>query len=63
MNVAIKPVLLAVDDDPDVLSSIKRDLEKQYNDRFSIELQIRVSPSRISKQVKVERLTCSIISG
>jgi thioredoxin reductase (NADPH) len=31
-------VLLAVDDDPYVLGSIKRDLEKQYNDRFGIEI-------------------------
>lgn len=31
-----KPVILTVDDDPDVLQAIARDLRKQYGDRFRI---------------------------
>lgn len=31
-----KPIILTVDDDPDVLQAIARDLRKQYGDRFRI---------------------------
>ncbi len=31
-----RPVLLAVDDDPDVLRAIERDLRKQYSDRYRV---------------------------
>jgi thioredoxin reductase (NADPH) len=31
-----KPVLLTVDDDPDVLRAIERDLRKQYGDRYRV---------------------------
>ena len=31
-----KPVILSVDDDPDVLQAVSRDLRKQYGDRFRI---------------------------
>jgi thioredoxin reductase (NADPH) len=31
-----KPVILTVDDDPDVLQAVARDLRKQYGDRFRI---------------------------
>ena len=31
-----RPVLLAVDDDPDVLRAVERDLRKQYSDRYRV---------------------------
>ena len=31
-----KPVLLTVDDDPEVLRSIERDLRHQYGDRYRV---------------------------
>jgi len=31
-----KPVLLSVDDDPNVLSAIARDLRRQYGDRYRV---------------------------
>ena len=31
-----KPVLLTVDDDPDVLQSIERDLRSRYSERYRI---------------------------
>jgi CheY-like chemotaxis protein len=31
-----RPVLLAVDDDPDVLRDVERDLRKQYSDRYRV---------------------------
>ena len=31
-----RPVLLAIDDDPDVLRAIERDLRKQYSDRYRV---------------------------
>lgn len=33
-----KPVILAVDDDPEVLQAIARDLRRQYGDRYRIML-------------------------
>jgi thioredoxin reductase (NADPH) len=32
----IRPVVLAVDDDPDVLRSVERDLRRQYSDRYRV---------------------------
>ncbi len=32
----VKPIISAVDDDPDVLQAVARDLRKQYGDRFRI---------------------------
>jgi thioredoxin reductase (NADPH) len=32
----MKPVLLTVDDDPNVLRAIERDLRQQYGNRFRI---------------------------
>jgi len=31
-----RPVVLAVDDDPDVLGAVERDLRKQYSNRYSV---------------------------
>src|SRR5215469_9251576 len=31
-----RPVMLAVDDDPDVLRAVERDLRKQYSDRYRV---------------------------
>src|SRR5262245_32462246 len=31
-----RPVLLAIDDDPDVLRAIERDLRRQYSDRYRV---------------------------
>src|ERR1700704_4562451 len=31
-----RPVLLAVDDDPDVLRAVERDLRKKYSDRYRV---------------------------
>ena len=31
-----KPIILTVDDDPDVLQAVARDLRRQYGDRFRI---------------------------
>ena len=31
-----KPVILTVDDDPEVLQAVARDLRQQYGDRFRI---------------------------
>ena len=31
-----RPVLLAVDDDPDVLRAVERDLRKRYSDRYRV---------------------------
>ena len=31
-----KPVILTIDDDPEVLQAISRDLRKQYGDRFRV---------------------------
>src|SRR5215469_5211480 len=31
-----RPVILAVDDDPDVLRAVERDLRKQYSDRYRV---------------------------
>src|SRR5262245_14132418 len=32
----VKPVLLAVDDDPEVLRAVERDLRRQYGNRFRV---------------------------
>ena len=31
-----RPVVLAVDDDPDVLRAVERDLRKRYSDRYRV---------------------------
>src|SRR5215813_7405452 len=31
-----RPVMLAVDDDPDVLRAVERDLRKRYSDRYRV---------------------------
>ena len=31
-----KPVIMTVDDDPEVLRAIARDLQKEYGDRFRV---------------------------
>jgi thioredoxin reductase (NADPH) len=32
----MKPIILAVDDDADVLKAVERDLRKQYGNRFRV---------------------------
>ena len=50
---ASKPAILAVDDDPQVLAAVARDLRRQYGERFRI---VRASDGQTGLSV-VEELT------
>ena len=47
---APKPAILAVDDDPQVLAAVARDLRRQYGERFRI---LRAADGRTNLQPRV----------
>lgn len=57
-----KPVILTIDDDPEVLQAISRDLRKQYGDRFRI---VRANSGKaaieILQQLKVKNETVALL--
>lgn len=56
-----KPVILAVDDDPEVLQAISRDLRQQYGDRFRIvRADSGVSALEVVQQLKLRNEPISL---
>jgi thioredoxin reductase (NADPH) len=51
----MRPVLLTVDDDPQVLRAIERDLREQYGNRFRVLKTDSGQKARISKKVKITK--------
>ena len=51
-----RPVLLAVDDDPDVLRAVERDLRKQYSDRYRV-MSADSGPKETGPRPLVQRWT------
>ena len=60
----MKPAILAVDDDPDVLKAVERDLRKQYGNRFRV---LRAESGSIGlellKRLKLQKRSYSFIAS